>query len=321
MKAQRLVLIFLLCIIGVNCKGQTDEQKKMIKEMEKKAAEAKRINDSLMNTPQMKKMMEQLKAQEAIYQKEREKQREEREAKKKEKPVNNSTDFYWINKIASDTQGQFTDWKWGAAELIVFNGDWGINEAGELIDQKYTVVGNISSNGKLTINLPATIETPYLISKALIPEMHSVTNRDVSFSRPEAAFMTLGFTLQVIGNNKHLGTLFIGNSERVTYNLAAPCCLFKGDEGYRLYWVYVEEACSAQLHKEFKEKKITQGEEEKLVDQTIIYDLDFQPGWNLIKSEVIGNYNIGGSTQFKTKKHTVVSTMPADARYYFKYND
>ncbi|MBT8185674.1 MAG: hypothetical protein KJN76_12590 [Eudoraea sp.] len=334
MGTHRLILLILLLTLGPIAFSQSQDKKKEENDAAKKA---QRMRDSMMNTPEMKKALEmqeqmmnspqmkammdqisQMEEQQKAEEKMREATRENANAKKAEK---NNEDFYWRNTVASNTKGKFPNWSWGAVDIAIYDGDGKMDSYGEYIDKKYVIIGNISSDGQVTFNFPENITTPNPINKSLIPQMHSVTNNEVVFSNPDTPFRQPGFILSIIKNNDSLGSLFIGNSEKTTYNLAAPCCLSYGDEGYRLYWVYVKEACSANLKKEFKQNKVLYGESERIVDQSIIYDMNFKPGWNLIKTEVRGNYMVGNRTFFKDKIHTVVPGLPEDARYYFKYDD
>lgn len=320
MKTIQNIAFAILILMALSCNGQTPEQKKQMEEAEKQAAEAqKQVEEVMKNNPELKKMMEQMKAMEERQEAEKKKKRAAEKKENAKKTAKHKEDFYWQGKVASNTNGKFSKWKHGAVDIAIYDGNGKMDANMQYIDKNYIILGNISSNGQVTINLPKTIKAPYPINKSLIREMHSLSNDDVSFSNPNTPFRNPGFTLSIIKNFKKLGSLFIGNSERVTYNLAAPCCLHYGDEGYRLYWVYIKDACSAKFDKIYKNKKIWHGEAEKIVDQRITYDLDFKPGWNLIKSEVIGHYNVDNRTIFKSKKHTVVPSLPADAKYYFKY--
>jgi len=313
MRKLTCIITMLFLFIGMIGFAQlTPEQQKQAEEAQKKAMEM------MQNNPQMKKMMEQIKAQEANKKAENEKKHSAAEKENAIKRAKHMEEFYWRNKVASNTNGKFANWKHGSVDIAIYDGNGKQDAQGQFIDKKYIIVGKISTDGQVSVNFPNSIRTPHPIGKSLIPEMHSVYNADVTFSDPDVPYRWPGFTLSIIKDYHLLGTLFIGNSERTTYNLAAPCCINYGDEGYRLYWVYVKEACTANLRKEFKQNKVFDGEVEKIVDQSIMYDLNFKSGWNLIKSEVIGNYTIGGRTVYKNKVHTVVSTMPAAAKYYFK---
>jgi len=317
MKTLRLiVLIICMLTTAVFSYAQpTPEQQKQIEEAQKKAMEMMKDN------PQMKALMDQIEAQEANRESEKENKQAEEEKENAEKAKKHLEDFYWRNKVASNSNGKFADWKWGNVDIAIYDGDGKMDANLEYVDKKYIIVGNISSDGQVTFNFPESIRTPSPINKSLIPEMHSVYSQDVTYSNPDVLYRWPGFSLSIIKDNNSVGTILIGNSERTTYNLAAPCCLNYGDEGYRLYWVYVEDSCTAQLKKEFKQNRVFNGEAERIVDQSIVYDLNFKPGWNLIKTEVRGNYQVGNRAFFKDKIHSVVSGMPSDARYYFKYDN
>ncbi|WP_123897947.1 hypothetical protein [Aureibaculum marinum] len=322
MKNFNLLVLIAILLFSTGCMSQTPEQKKQEEEAEKLKAQAeKQIQELMKNNPEVKNMMEELKKRQAQEQAEKEKKSLQQKKQQTINKAKNREEYYWKGKIASNTSGQFKNWKHGNVDIAIYDGDGKMDQYNNYIDKKYVVVGNISAAGKVSFNFPKTIRTPKPISKSLIPELHSVYNQDVTFSNPNTPYRHPGFVLSVIKDNNALGQLFIGNSEKVTYNLAAPCCLDYGDIGYRLYWVYSKEACTAKVKQDFKDKKITIGETEKNLDQTIIYDLDFKPGWNLIKTEVLENIKINGESRFKLKKHTVVKTMPSDAKYYFLIKD
>lgn len=316
------LIILTTLLLSLSCNSQTPEQKKQIEAAEKQAAEAQKMVEEMMkNNPQMKQVMDQLKERQAEEKAQREKENTQKE---KERAINrkkNREEFYWRGKVASDTNGKFNNWQHGPVKIAIYDGNGKLDANMQYIDKKYVIVGSIGSSGQVTMDLPENIRTPYPISKSLIPELHSVYNRDVVFSKPNTAYRNPGFTLSIVKDGISLGKLYIGNSEKVTYNLAAPCCIDYGDLGYRLYWVYVEEACTAKIKQDFTDKKITIGETEKNLDQTIIYDLHFEPGWNMIKTEVLDNIEINGQSRFKLKKHTVARTMPPDAKYYFLIRD
>lgn len=317
----KLVLIFTL-LTGFGGHAQiTPEQQKEIEAAQKKAME------DAMNHPAMKDAMEKMAKMRAQQEKEGVADGKAAEKEAAESSAKHLEEFYWRNKIASNTSEKFANWKWGAVDIGFYDGDdRRPNPDGTLKDSKYVIVGSINGTGLVTLNFPANlsdINHIHPIDKSLIPEMGDMGNSDVTFSKPETSFRRAGFALFVLKGTKELGILYTGNSERTTENLASPAFNNYGDEGYLLYWVYVREACSAKAIKKRKYQyylaKDVEEQDLKQVDQTIVYDLNFKPGWNMIKSEVIGNYEINGRARFKTKKSTVVSSMPGDARYYFEY--
>ncbi len=322
MKTLQNLIMLLTLLIALSCNSQTSEQQKQSEEAEKRAIQAqKQIQEMMDNNPEMKKMMEQLKKRQAEEKAQKETEKIKNEADKIINKAKNREAYYWKGKVASNTKGKFNNWSHGSVDIAIYDGDGKMDQNNFYIDKKFIVVGNISADGKVTLNLPKTIRTPRPINESLIPEMHSVYNQDVNFSKPNTLYRNPGFLLSIIKGDLLFGQLFIGNSEKVTYNLAAECCIDYGDIGYRLYWVYIKDSCTATIKQDFEEGKVTIGETEKNLDQTIIYDLNFKPGWNLIKTEVFDNIEVNGESRFKTKKHTVVNTMPSDARYYFLVKD
>lgn len=301
----------LVLAMGVSFAQMTPEQKKQMEEAQKKAAEAQKKIEEMMNNPEMKKMMEQMKKQDALYEAERKKKQKAQKKKQNQSNKKRLDEYYWKGKVASNTSGKFSNWKHGAVDL-----------AYQLEVDNYLILGSIDANGQVNLSLPNQVTTKRTISTALIPEMHEVSGKDVSFSNPNTSFLSPGFSMVVLKGNKNLGNLYMGNSERVTYNLAAPCCLFHGDEGYRLYWAYSQEASTAQLEKIYNKDLYNNATDTKTqIKQTLRYDMKFKSGWNLIKSEVRGSYDDGMRGTYKDKIHTVVPSMPADAKYYFLIKD
>ncbi|WP_273568796.1 hypothetical protein [Maribacter halichondriae] len=206
-------------------------------------------------------------------------------------------DFYWRNATASDTNCKMIGWKFGAANIVLSG----------------IVVCNISGTGQVNLNnLPNNIPTNGTIEKLLIPEMHTIDREKIEHSNPNTPFRS-HFSLPVMQKDKIIGHLYMGNAIEVAYNMAAPCCLHRGHKGYRLYWAYTENACTTRVF-EKRTGATFSGEEKETTEE---YDLDFKPGLNFIKTEIIENY---GTDQFKTKKHKVVSKMPSNAKYFFWKN-
>ena len=110
-----LTAIFL--VFSMACKGQTPEQQKMIEDMEKKGLEAQRQYDSVMNSPQVKKIMQQTEAMEAQAKIDRDKKTAEKQ-EKISKPNNPKKDYdeYVISK--SNTK-KFDNWSYGEADIIM----------------------------------------------------------------------------------------------------------------------------------------------------------------------------------------------------------
>jgi hypothetical protein len=96
-----------------------------------------------------------------------------------------------------------------------------------------------------------------------------------------------------------------------------------GDEGYLVYLTYLDEASSMQATETRTAKVRRDGTNTIEAETTVIYDVNFKPGWNFVKTEVIGSYDLKherglNASWFKEHKHTVVPKIPSDAVYFFR---
>ncbi len=305
--------------MAFSCNSQTPEQKKQIEEAQKQAEEAtKKAMEMMKNNPQYKealKMMEEGK----------QKIKDDDENKKKEKEErgeiakNHMEEFYWRNKVASDTNGKFTHWKWGDVNIGYYDGDKRMDKEGNYIDKKYVILGRISSTGIVTMDLHSNVKTNRIISNGLFPQMYDEQNEEVTFSKPNTPYLWTNFTLDVIQGGNQIGSLYMGNSERTTHNLVSPNIMGKyGDEGYLLYWAYSGGTCTATANKSIKNSSFPYGEHNIKLDKQVAINLTFSKGWNLIKISVDDSTEQAGQKWLTKKSYTTVSGMPSDAKYYFK---
>lgn len=292
----------------------TPEQQKQAEEAQKKAMEMMKDNPQFQDAM---KMMEG--AQEQMEQERMQKQLEE-EKRQKDAAKDHLKEFYWRNKVASGTDGKFSDWSWGDVEIGYQDGKGKIARDGTYPYENYTIVGRVNSMGLVQMNLPAEARPNRTMSTGLFPQMFEFNLDDLTYSDPETPFLYTGFRWAILKNGKSIGTLTMGNSERATHNLASPAAMKYGDEGYLLYWAYSTEACTITYSKNDQAVRIFEGENEKTVDQYTRVDLNFQAGWNLVMIEVNGNHSIGNRTRWKWKTYKTIPEKPSDARYYFKYD-
>ncbi len=301
--------IFTILILFIGCVGfsQTPEQQKRIDE-------ALKMQDSIMNTPEMKAMMKQLNEN-----------KKEQDANKKTNSKSSSipkttkkVDKYWQNTLASDNNNILKNWKNGVADLVF---DYRYDARKDKVES--IKVGIIKVNG--TIELNPINKVPIL--KPLNDYKDSnkffdIHNPDVyQFSNENAGFK-LNPYLSVHQNGTKIGTFTVGNSAKVTLNLLTPGDLYYGDEGYILSWVYVDEACSLKANEDFKGDLSNTGTP-LIVETNVTYDLSFNPGWNLVKTEVIGTHLFHDApeedrSRYKKHRHTIVSSIPEDATYFFR---
>ncbi len=315
------VVCFILSIgIGISSYSQSPEQQKQIEEAQRQVEEAqKKAMEMMQNNPQFQEAMKMMEGAEDEMKQERMRVQLENEKKQKDAANDHLEEFYWRNKVASNTQGVFNDWRWGTVEIAYYAGDGKPGPDGKFPYVDYVVIGRVTDSGVVQLDLPPEVQTNRTIKTGLFPQMHEILNDEVAFSDPNTPFLWYGYRLAVLQRNDVLGHLSIGNSERTTHNLASPADLKYGDEGYLLYWVYSAKPCQATFDKKDLENSVNEGETTKVIDQFASGNMDFKAGWNLVKIEVNGYYNVGNRTRWKFKTYMTVDSMPSDGRYYFKY--
>lgn len=237
------------------------------------------------------------------------------------KPDNSSRssqdDWYWKNtKMSSD--GKFQNWEEGAVD-IVMTYRMKQNDA-----QPRTVkVGTINAAGEISMTLPSEIKTETKLDNLgnlFFYDIQDISN--LNYVNGNSGYFSNNSFL-VEKNGKSVGNLTMGNSVRTTYNLVNQSTLTMGDEGYLLYMAYLDEAGSLKGTESRTDKVRRDGTNTIEAATTVVYDLEFQPGWNYVKVEVIGKYDLDherglNASWFKEHQHTVVSEMPEDAAYFFR---
>jgi hypothetical protein len=307
MKTKNYITAFLL-ILGIFCaESQTTEQQKMIEK-------AKRMQDSMMNLPQFKAMMQQIEELNS---------KQKTEAKKQKSTENKTTqkkttrdDWFWKNDMYITTvskNNKLPNWEGGAAEISLLHRNSETN---------YLKVGTIQADGSITFNFPKDVEASKKTPAFYNPIQDLRDWSSFKFSNTDVGFISrTGLT--ILRNGQVLGALTIGNSVKVTHNLIDIGSLDSGDEGYLLYWAYADDNFSLNANEDWQGKIQRNGSYPLDVKTNVNYNLNFKKGWNLVKIEVIGNYKLKHErgyevTWFKNHKHTIVATMPSDARYYFR---
>ena len=235
------------------------------------------------------------------------------------KPVtvksSSSDSWYWKNTIAS-TNNKFIDWDGGEADIAM---------AYKGAELKTFKIGYIKADGNIVFNFPESVVTKTSLKRQLGPQglfYDIYGNVPVNFNNEEAGFIT-NVSLLIMRNGNHIGNLTIGNSVRVTKNLTSQSGVDAGDQGYMLYWAYAYESCGITLNQNWKGKVRKDGTNSKEVETNVSYNLNFKPGWNLIKIEVIGKYKLDHEhgldiSWFKDHKHTIISSMPNETRYFYR---
>ncbi len=303
---KNMLVILMLLSIQTVC-GQTPEQQKMIEK-------AERMQDSIMNTPEMKAVMKQFNDLEK-------KQESNKKTNNKPNPIPKtikSEDKYWKNTLASDNNNKLKNWNNGAADLV-YNYYYDSRKD----KTEYVKVGIIKADGTIELNptnkIPVlkplnNFKNSNLFFDIHNPDSYQYTNENTGFK--------LNSYLLVYQSESQIGTLTIGNSVKVTKNLLTPGDLYFGDEGYMLSWVYVEEASAIKANENWKGDLSNTGTP-LIVATNVIYDLNLKTGWNIVKTEIIGKYEFENvpeedRSRYKKHVHTVIPAIPNDATYFFR---
>ncbi|MEN8799050.1 MAG: hypothetical protein ABF293_07390 [Flavobacteriaceae bacterium] len=320
MRTLTLIAIVITFCVGFQGISQTPDDQKKIEEMQRQAAEAqKKAMEMMSDNPQFQEAMKMMEDADAQQKQEEMRGQVEEEKRQKEATKDHLKEFYWRNKVASNTQGAFDNWQWGSVEIAYYDGKGKLGSDGRPPYEHYVIVGMITGSGKVEMNLPTKVTTNRTIKTGLFPQMHEILNDEVEFTNPNAQITWSGYGFAILRGEEVIGNLYIGNSERSTHNLASPSAMKYGDEGYLLYWAYTDDSCRATFDKKDANKTVYEGEASKVIDQYTTVDMDLKPGWNLVKIEVNGFHTIDRRSRWKFKTYTTVDQMPSDARYYFKY--
>lgn len=238
--------------------------------------------------------------------------------KSKVKSANND-DWYWENTMASENN-QLAEWEGGTAELVM---GYRLNSGDRV--QRTLSVGTINSKGLINFSLPKAVAAESElknINNILFYDLQDVSS--LEYTNGDTGVFA-NSSLMVISDGKIIGRLTLGNSVRVTYNLTNQSSLYSGDQGYLLYWVYAKGACAMVGSEDWRGEVRRDGTNTIEVNTNVAYDLSFKPGWNLVKTEVIGSYPLDHErglevSWFKNHRHTVIAAIPDDARYFYRAN-
>lgn len=300
------MLPILLFFIGCMGFSQTPEQQKMIDK-------AMKMRDSIMDSMHLEEMLQQANAEEKRHE-------QKKKTNTKIGSITKATkneDKYWKNTLASENN-TFKNWHNGAADLVY---NYRYDSSKDVVE--YVKVGVINPDGSILLN--PTSKVPILQPLNNFKNSNTffdIHNQDsYQYSNENSGFKLNSYIL-VYQNGKQIGILTLGNSIKVTRNLLTPGDLYFGDEGYLLSWVYVDEACSIKAIENWKGDLSNTGTP-LLVETNVTYDLNFNSGWNLVKTEVIGKYEFPNApeedrSRYKKHEHTSLDAIPNEATYFFR---
>ncbi|WP_299398974.1 hypothetical protein [uncultured Gelidibacter sp.] len=302
MKPYKQILVLLIFMIGHATFAQTSEQQKMIDK-------AARMRDSLMECINLDEVMQQAEAQH---------KRMEKDINKTDKSKKASVVTVKNKMLSSTNNKKLANWNLGIADLV-FNHGYDVRKN----KVNYVKVGLIEADGTIILNPSEKIPTLKPLNNFKNSNIfYDIHNPDVyEYTNGEAGFQLNSYLL-VYQNDRKIGVLTVGNSEKVTSNLLTPGNLYFGDEGYLLSWVYAEKDCAIKANEEWKGDLSNTGTP-LIVATNVSYDLNFKAGWNLVKTEVIGTYHFPDApeedrSRYKKHQHTSVAAIPKDATYYFR---
>lgn len=278
--------------------------------------QAQKMMDSIMqNMPEgqramMQQMMQRDKEADSKGKADKEQAKRRQQEQSKVARKKNEDEFYWRNRIASNTAGKFENWQYGPAEIKTTY--WGPGRTKNELS-----IGSISATGQVTLTFP---EIDQLTVKSMSdnqPESERVvgsTYLDLNYSNRDAGYFSTRHNANVYVQRERIGFVDIGNAIKPVVNLNAPCCFDKAGDGYTAYWVYTS------VPNSIKGMKNMEGGNGK-----IVCDLNFQAGWNLIMERVEGarekpSSGVSGSVFWENQYYTSTTTSPADAKYYFTSN-
>ena len=316
MRTQLYVAVLFL-IFSVGCKGQTPEQQKMIEDMEKKGLEAQRQYDSVMNSPQVKKIMQQTEAMEAQAKIDRDKRNADKQ-KKIQKPNNPKKDYeeYIISK--SNTK-KFDNWPYGEADIFMSgftsrSTDPGYNKK----------IGTVKADGSFNIQLPANVVVGRngIIHSRWLSCGYFGDKGKIDYSDPSTGVKEGHIGIEI--NDQRIGSLNMASAIELIDGWNPMLHHYHDIPGYSLEWYYVSNETSVKGQC-VKEDRYGEGKD---FDITTVYDVDFKPGWNLLKTAFDGERILidwgegehNKHSYYKEKKITVVNAIPDDAKWVFEAN-
>jgi hypothetical protein len=317
MRASAKYLVVAFVLVALSCKGQSPEQQKMIEDMQIKGLEAQRQLDSVMNSSQVKKIMQQAEAMEAQAKIDRDKNTAEKQ-EKISKPTIPKKDLegYIISK--SDVK-KFDNWSYGEADIFMSG------FTSRSTDPGYRKkIGSVKADGSFNIQLPANVVTGRngIIHNRWLGCGHFGDKGKIDYSNPNTGIYKGDFGIEI--NDQPIGRLNMASAIELIDGWNPLQHHYHDIPGYQLSWYYVSHETSVK-GRCVKENRYGEGKD---FDITTVYDVDFKPGWNLLKTAFDGpritiDWGEGEHNKhsyYKEKKITVAPSLPSNAKWIFHAN-
>ncbi|MBT8308249.1 MAG: hypothetical protein KJN85_15025 [Maribacter sp.] len=312
-----IYLATILTLLGMACKGRAPEEQKMMEDMGKEAMEAQRQYDSVMKSPQVKKIMQQTEAMEAQTKIDWNKRNAEKQ-KKNQKP-NIPKKNYEAYVISKSNTKKFDNWSYGEADITM--GGFASRQTDPGYNKK---IGTIKVDGSFEIKLPekvsprSTIKENRWLGCGYFGDKGKIDYSNSNTGVKENRYIHIKI------NDQLIGLLFMASAIEVIDGWNPLQHHYHDIPGYRLEWFYVGGETSAK-GRCVKENRYGEGKD---FDITTVFDMQLKPGWNLVKREFDGpriNIDWGEGehnkhSYYKEEKITAVTLLPADAKWVFKAN-
>jgi len=144
---------------------------------------------------------------------------------------------------------------------------------------------------------------------------HTETVEIVNGDQPFTGLSTMGFFM--LGNmekEQYFGDVMPASSMEFAEALRNPGS-YSYKEGYNLDWYYLDEEASIKGTCTMESVAVTMDE---TYMHTSNYDLDFKPGWNLVKYEIQELFtDREGNTYIKNDRYSILPEIPAEVGFQF----
>lgn len=212
--------------------------------------------------------------------------------------------------------------------------DWSLGE-GEVIGgfRAPVIMGSVGSDGTFSIPLkenylkelemqikaenaePSADWSSALITLGRAFGCNSENLKSENADQPVSGVSTLGmFALGNMEEKKLYGYLLAASSE----NFAKSIKNLMNNEfktGYFVDWYYVEKPATIKGTCSMESYAINQ---EEMYTSTQEYDLEFQPGWNMVKYEIETVFeDRDGKSYPQNERYTTLTKVPADMKFIF----
>lgn len=309
-----IYLAAISLILSMACKGQTPEQENMMEDMQKKGLDAQRQLDSVMNSTQVKDIMQQTEAMGAQAKIDRDKKLAEKQ-ENSQKPDNPKKDFEGY-MISTSNIGKLDNWMFGEANIVILT----MGPSSSAIKHN---LGTISSEGGFDIQLPAKVTTGNTIKENRFLGCGYFGGKGtINYGNSNVGVMRA--SIQIEKNNTPIGSLYMASAIELIDGYNPLLHAYHDIPGHRLEWYYANGETSA-IGQCIKENRYGEGKD---FDLTKIYDVRLKQGWNLVKTAYNGeriliDWGEGKQNKhsyYKEEKFTVVNALPEDSKWVFKAN-